>query len=284
MACLYKIDFPSGKGYIGVTVKDPGERLKEHVRASKRESSYAIHRAIRKYGSDNCVLRTLLIGDIEFCKKMEIEAIREYETLLPNGYNSTSGGDGFYGLSQEVIDRRSESIRDVYKDPEKLAERRAFLDALRNDEEIESRRIESTRAYHRENRQELADRLAALKMRPGFEENRKSKLAIALSDEDYRRKNGERARIENNKPHVKKKISESSKARWQDPGHREKVKSSFEDRRKAGLLSKNYIYENKSGTFSVKIRHNGSNVHLGTHKSYEDAVNVRDNFLKGVGR
>lgn len=112
MGCLYQIKFESsGKSYIGVTSKDPVERFNQHCQAS-RTHGQVIHKAMRKYGIQDCSMVILLIADCdEYLKKMEILAIKRFNTKTPGGYNMTDGGNGVINLSSEGMKRKVASFK-----------------------------------------------------------------------------------------------------------------------------------------------------------------------------
>lgn len=78
----------TGKKYIGQTTRTLEQRLKEH----KREGNI-LHRAISKYGISNFKAEELKrCSSINELNDSETELIKEYNTLVPNGYNLDSGG------------------------------------------------------------------------------------------------------------------------------------------------------------------------------------------------
>lgn len=85
----------NGKQYIGQTTQPLNYRLRQHFHAAKA-SDAVISRAIRKHGWDNFALRELsrvdLSGGMDLINKLEIDAIRVWGTLVPDGYNLASGG------------------------------------------------------------------------------------------------------------------------------------------------------------------------------------------------
>lgn len=98
MGALYQIAFPNGKRYIGITSKTAEHRFVRHVYDSHRNDGVAVRRAIRKYGHVNCRVSTLVVAnDWEYLKYIERKAITAFGTMLPNGYNTTAGGDGMLG-------------------------------------------------------------------------------------------------------------------------------------------------------------------------------------------
>jgi len=99
---VYKLTSPSHKSYIGYTNK-PSVRIRfvEHCGAARRGSTFALHRAIQKYGIDAWNIEELAFFDDEtLAKNEEIRLIKDCATLSPHGYNMTVGGDGFRGLAR----------------------------------------------------------------------------------------------------------------------------------------------------------------------------------------
>lgn len=111
MGALYKLTFPSGKCYIGITTQTPEIRFKRHVISAKSgKRDYPVLRAIMKYGPENVVIETLAIeNDISVLRKIESEAVQKYGTLCPEGYNLTGGGgeSGFW--CQQTVEKASAS-------------------------------------------------------------------------------------------------------------------------------------------------------------------------------
>src|SRR6056300_236150 len=104
---IYKITSPSGKVYVGQTIRSFEKRVAEH----KRESSCCtlIKRAIDKYGDE---MNYELIEDNvpqEQLDEREIYWINHFNSLAPNGYNCTTGGQFTKEYSQELKDK----IRDI---------------------------------------------------------------------------------------------------------------------------------------------------------------------------
>ena len=110
MGCIYKItNKVNGKAYIGKTTRDPERRvIYEHLNRKKHGCQH-LERAIQKYGKENFTWEILHDGILpKLLDSFEIEAIKKHNTLSPNGYNLTEGGEG--GIpAQEVRKRLSDS-------------------------------------------------------------------------------------------------------------------------------------------------------------------------------
>lgn len=83
---VYRLCFPNGKGYIGVTT-NLTRRLKEHRRADT-----LVGRATRKYGAPK--LQVLAVCLEEYAYDLERKAVRGFDTRVPHGYNLVNGGIG----------------------------------------------------------------------------------------------------------------------------------------------------------------------------------------------
>ncbi len=97
------------KSYIGYTKHTIRKRWKYgHVVSSKMDVQFVFSRAIRKYGTevwDHVELETH--EDLANAKEAEIFYIAYFQTLVPNGYNMTKGGEGINGLrhSEETLQK-----------------------------------------------------------------------------------------------------------------------------------------------------------------------------------
>jgi len=94
---LYKLTHKrSGKGYVGTSVNAISKRVSRHLYSAKRgDKNMAICHAIRKYGLDAFKVEAIGESDnYEELLRMETEAIKSHGTLIPLGYNITTGGRG----------------------------------------------------------------------------------------------------------------------------------------------------------------------------------------------
>lgn len=106
MGCVYLITSPSGKRYVGATRHDAQTRWARHVKDSAGKWS-ALYAAIRKYGYEAFTVETLEVHkDFQLVAQAEMRLIAELETMYPNGYNLTPGGEGVIALPPEIEARR----------------------------------------------------------------------------------------------------------------------------------------------------------------------------------
>jgi group I intron endonuclease len=127
MGYIYKITNQiSKKCYIGETKKsNPILRWNEHKRKIEQGIGCpALQDAVKKYGIENFTFEVVIICFDEDRYKFEMEYIRKYNSIAPNGYNLTKGGEGggFYGKkhSQETIERIRMTSKQKYIDNPEL--------------------------------------------------------------------------------------------------------------------------------------------------------------------
>ena len=84
------------KIYIGKTIQPLVEtRWKQHKNLSyKNKGCTALKGAFSKYGIDNFTFTIIIICFNEDCNIYEKEYIHKYNSLVPNGYNISEGGNG----------------------------------------------------------------------------------------------------------------------------------------------------------------------------------------------
>jgi group I intron endonuclease len=108
---IYKItNRINGKIYIGQTVRSLQYRWKCHRHAN---DNCVFHKAIRKYGAENFTVEQIDTAcDGEELNRKEKYWIAYYNSTLPNGYNSTDGGDNCF-VSEAVRKKQSERRKGV---------------------------------------------------------------------------------------------------------------------------------------------------------------------------
>lgn len=122
MGCIYRILFPNKKSYIGATKSDtPEGRVIGHFRRNK----FLVGNAIRKYGFDEIDI-SILAYNPSWVDLLQLERkyIKKFNTLCPNGYNLTGGGEGALDrvASKHSRNQSRKTIRKVlarlHKDPD----------------------------------------------------------------------------------------------------------------------------------------------------------------------
>lgn len=101
-AQIYKITNKiNNKSYIGKS-KDYIKRFEKHKKLAKKFVNRVLYDAINKYGIENfdlILIEEIFINDQNYINTREIFWIERENTLYPNGYNMTTGGDGGYTLA-----------------------------------------------------------------------------------------------------------------------------------------------------------------------------------------
>jgi len=220
MTCgsIYKIEFPNGKHYIGLTTTSLEQRRKEHKRCAKNGDNRCLYNALRKYDMiDNFELVEIDTSDTleELCEK-EIGYIIEYNSyyMNENGYNMTSGGDGTTGyvFTEEDKEQISESLKKYFEEnPEAGKEHGEKMKKRFENPEARQKQSESLKKYFEENPE--AGKEHGEKMKKRFE------------TPEARQKIGEAVKqnLEEN-PELRKKISESQKKRFENPEERQQMR------------------------------------------------------------
>ena len=113
--------FPNGKYYIGITSEPDVEQR------WKRGNGYftqPVYKAIQKYGWDN-IEHGLIASNLSFEEANNFEAllINKLNTVRPNGYNATYGGEGTVYYSDADFDYIKEKFLEGYtkSDIEKMS-------------------------------------------------------------------------------------------------------------------------------------------------------------------
>jgi group I intron endonuclease len=83
----------NGKQYVGQTTQSLKRRWMEHIWDTNKGSTYAIHRAIRKYGAEHFHIKEIDIASSRSeLNDKEKYWIAKLNTMYPNGYNLVEGG------------------------------------------------------------------------------------------------------------------------------------------------------------------------------------------------
>ena len=119
----------NGKQYVGQTKYSLKLRWSCHIWQSKNASICAIHRAIRKYGLDSFKVEQIDFADsLDELNKKEALHILRLKTLVPGGYNLTTGGD-VCKVSEETRKKQSEAGLGKVRGPFSEEHRRKLAEA-----------------------------------------------------------------------------------------------------------------------------------------------------------
>jgi len=105
MACVYVVTNKiNNKIYVGQTIKTSEERINDH-----KYTKGLLGKAIRKYGKDNFIIKEYSDIRKEWLDWAEIELIKLYNSVIPNGYNISLGGQMNRIVNKETANRISSS-------------------------------------------------------------------------------------------------------------------------------------------------------------------------------
>lgn len=121
----------NGKQYIGKTTEEPEKYWNWHKNRAKRGISKVLYSSMRKHGIKHFTFRILeeySFNTFEETNKVlnerEISLIKEFNSLVPNGYNVTIGGDGTKGIKRdETFKRNLREIKTGVPRPEWVKEK-----------------------------------------------------------------------------------------------------------------------------------------------------------------
>lgn len=107
----------TGKIYIGQTTQTLEKRIKSHIIESRMENNRPFLLSINKYGSDNFTFEIIdTANSIDELNDKEIYWIDFYNSVSPNGYNITGGGQGKKMIKTKELGRRiSEGLKNSEK-------------------------------------------------------------------------------------------------------------------------------------------------------------------------
>jgi hypothetical protein len=128
MGILYQLTFANGKKYIGITESEYlSRRLGQHRYLARRGSKLPIYLAWIKYGEPDAQILQRISGDALY--QSEIDAIKHYCTIAPNGYNLLDGGQKSPALNKKVAEKISQATKKRFADP---AQREAVSLMMKN--------------------------------------------------------------------------------------------------------------------------------------------------------
>ena len=101
MGYLYKLDFASGKSYVGITYQKRLElRIRTHRCCAASGDKLPVYRAWRKHGEP--IVTVLAIAGGDHLLLLEKRAVEVYGTFGKGGYNASPGGDLVPVMTPEI--------------------------------------------------------------------------------------------------------------------------------------------------------------------------------------
>lgn len=196
----------NGKRYVGQTIQSIEARWRQHC--SLQGKCRAIESAIRKYGAGAFSIEEIAVAE----SQSELDAlerlwIARLNTVSPNGYNLSGGGEGAGVMNEstkaiiranarrpehlarfeeirgrpEVREKMTEELKSRWTDGEYKKKTGAAISASLNKPDVKARRSDALRAAWAkpENKAKLAEAMAEVRARPEVNEKRAESLRKA---------------------------------------------------------------------------------------------------------
>ena len=234
MSCgsIYKIVFPNGKHYIGLTTTSLEQRTKEHIKCAKNGDNKCLYNAIRKYDMiDTLELKEIDTADTiyELCEK-EIGYIIEYNSYYidGNGYNMTHGGEGTNGyvFTEDVKRKISAMAKKQFETHEARQKQSERIKKHFENPETRQEMSVKKKQYFEDNPD--AGKEHGERMKKLYEDNPEARQQVSERLKTYYKAN----------PEARQQVSERIKKHFENPETRQKHskirKKHFEDNPDAG--------------------------------------------------
>lgn len=161
MGYIYKItNNINNKVYIGKTTKErPTDRFSQHRYLANHpeqdNSNSILYIAMRKCGIDNFSFEIIEKIEDSLLNEREKYWIKKNNSMSPNGYNLTEGGEGTKGYSriqsQEEKEQKSQKMLEHWKNnPQKREEYSKRTSQLWENEEYRQKVTESNKKFYQE--------------------------------------------------------------------------------------------------------------------------------------
>lgn len=234
MSCgsIYKIVFPNGKHYIGLTTTSLEQRTKEHRTCAKSVDNKCLYNAIRKYD----MIYTFELTEIdtadttdELCEK-EIGYIIKYNSYYMNGrgYNMTHGGEGTNGyvFTEDVKQKISAMAKKQFETHEARQKQSEIIKKHFENPETRQEMSVKKKQYFEDNPD--AGKEQGERMKKLYEDNPEARQQVSERLKTYYKTN----------PEARQQVSEKTKKQFENPEARQKhskiKKKHFEDNPDAG--------------------------------------------------
>jgi len=288
---IYKIPFPNGKVYIGLTNTSLKQRRNEHKCKAKNGNTRYVYNALRKYNMvDTFELIEIDIADNkeELCEK-EIGYILMYNSLDKEyGYNGTLGGDGINGYvfteedrikmseahkkrfinNPDTYKKQGDTLRKYYVEhPEagKLHSERMKTHYEEHPEARERLREISIKQFENpEARQKISEaKIKYFVEHPEAGKQHSERMKTHYENPEARQKNSEAVNnYYKEHPEARQKCSEAQKKRFEKPGARQKCSEAQKKRfEKPGAIQHALNKRGKNKPFDV---HKKDGTYIGT--------------------
>lgn len=232
---VYRATSPSGKRYYGIS-KDVVKRWSRHRADADKKVNRPLSNAIAAYGFDAMQFEVLFteIGTdaVEKCKEAEVFLIEFDNTLIPNGYNVTIGGDMGIGMVLKTEAERAMHGARVKAGQARTGaiEKIALHSRLNHAKpEVKARHFQSLvdAAAKPGVRERKSASAKAATARPEYKEKWKASIDLAWSNPEKRAAQSAKIIAATNNAAYKQHMSAKSKARASTDAGRKQIEDSL---------------------------------------------------------
>ncbi|MDP2620863.1 MAG: NUMOD3 domain-containing DNA-binding protein [Hyphomicrobiales bacterium] len=214
MGQLYRLDFASGKSYIGVSRVSAISRFLSHDKAAKNGADLLLSRAWRKHGAPQ--LRVLAIVENDDLLLAERLAVRAFGTMMPSGYNMTPGGD----VQPTTVPEIAAKVAVKLRGKKKSLEHAANISIARRRPEVRAKFSGSNSPTRRP---EVAARISATMKGRSFTDEHRANLSRKRATAETRTKMSASKMGHRVSSETREKISASIKGRVLSQEHKSKI-------------------------------------------------------------
>ena len=232
---IYKIVFPNGKHYIGLTTTSLEQRQTQHKNTAKKGDMHCLYNALRKYEmEDTFQLIEIDTADTleELCEK-EIGYILKYNSyyMNKNGYNMTYGGEGTTGYvyTEDVKQKMSEIAKKRFENPEAILKNSEAIKKYYQEHPEALQINRETQIKYNEEHPEKGEAHSE-KIKAHYDNHPEARQQMSEIKKQYHndhpeagKEQGEKLKAYYNNPEAKQKSSEAQKKRFDNPEERKKM-------------------------------------------------------------
>lgn len=218
---VYKITGPTGRVYVGFTIRALRERWYSHLQNSEEQNTHPLSCDIRKYSKDSFTIELIVNADTkQEAGILETFWIEKLNSSNPEfGYNSSSGG-----LTPKFTDIFKQKLKSIHNTPvvnskHSEASKKRYEDPQQrlNAREINKRTLQNP--IHRANHQAAC---AAAQSREDVKEKHRITQKRIKNMPEERARMSRIAKISHNTPQAKLNHSVASRRNWGNPEFRAK--------------------------------------------------------------
>ena len=222
----------TGRWYVGQAY-DIRKRFKDHRAMASTQTRKHFYLSLRKYGHIAFAWRIL-----ERCEKTELNRrekfwIQKLNSVEPNGYNLTTGGDRSYKLTPSVLEKlrnlslgRVQSPETIRKRVEKNTGQRRTL-ATR----LKMRKAQLGKTHSEKTRQKMA-RITSKRLRqPKMRKWNRDRMLKQWRNREYRRRQKKAHMGFTPTESTRQKMRRRLKKRWKDPKYRATISKKMRGRK-----------------------------------------------------